>query len=288
MREGIISLPEPKVITEQLTHLKLLLVYHATFGNLEESARIARRFLNFEGALSAHEKLDLIRKAGIALWLAGFTDEALVAVIEANALARAAGLRRVEFALTLMCASVFSDIRDDTASEAWRIKAERIGDEVPSFRENQHYIVIASELAVGAWNLPEIRSWYSMALSTPGITTNRRGRRWVYALEVLDKHVSGTFIDVPAVIDELAAAHRGGDNGQIADFEMAAALRIAVGTEHQAHAEMRLNEYLTRHRHGRQPLSRPLYEAMIRAEVKPPTEPTMAQSVARKMEVAGL
>ena len=279
--EEVMALPEPNTTSERLTYLKLLLVYHASFGDLDESARIARCLINFDGTLSRDETLDLLRKGGTALWLAGFTDESLAAMSEADALARAAGLRRVHFNVALMFASIFSDIHDDVTSKAWWTEAERTANEFPSYRDNQHYIIIGSEIAVAAWDVREIRDWYKMAVSTVGLDTHPRGRRWIYALEVLDKHISGESVDVADAIYRLAMQHRNGDNGQIGDFEMATALRVAMGTTQMAFAEAYVYEYFRSYRHGRQPLSRALYEAMIAAHLDPAVEPTVVGNSAR-------
>jgi hypothetical protein len=277
----IMALPQSKIAAEQLTYLMLLLVYHATFGDLEESARIARRLLNFDGPLSRDERLALLRKGGSALWLAGFPDESLAALKKADAIARSAGLLRVQFTNAIMCASIYSDIHDDVSSKTWRLEAERIADEIPSYREHQHYVVIGSEIAVAAWDVCEIRAWYKRAVSTVGLDTHHRGRRWIFALEVLDKHISGHHLDTIDVIHELAMQHRNGDNGQIADFEMAIALRVALGTAHIAFAVSVVGEYLRSYRHGAQPLSRALYEAMIAAHLDPAVEQTVSRTSAR-------
>ena len=255
---------EPESMADKITFLTFLLVYHAAFGIAGEGVRVARRLLALGSGTSLDARSDLHRKAANVFWTAGLVDEAVVSLSDAYSHAKAAGLRRAEFTTALGCAGICNDVRDDIAARVWWNRAEKVADEIPEFRANQYYVFIATELAAVECGVDEIRKVHNCARSVLSNATNERAQRWLFALQMLERHVSGQPIDADAV-SNLTKGHT---STASADFELAVAIRILNSSGQAELAQRVFDDHLKTRRGGGQPLLRALQEAIRAGHVE--------------------
>jgi hypothetical protein len=154
------------------------------------------------------------------------------------------------FAIAMMTASIYSDLEAVNDSRRWLATAESIADKIPSLRENFEYLVERADIASGTCDLAELQMIYKAARQLGIPSSNHRLRRWAFALRALIDHLAGEDMDSMAAIEELTARHRNEDVGDIADFEIAVALKISLKAERRKTTALRLHQYL-KHRRPR-------------------------------------
>jgi DNA-binding SARP family transcriptional activator len=227
--------------------LQFYLIYYSYFGDPAKARTIAHQMLA-RSDWPIPQQADACRKAGMSLWVGDHATEALEALDRGFELASKSGLSRLAFVIAMMAASIHSDIGTRDESRRWLATAERIADDNPALRDNFEYLITKTDIASATCDVAELQLLIDAAQRLGIPYANHRIRRWATALRALIAHLSGAEMDSKAVIAELTENHRDGELGDIADLEMAIALRISRTAERRATTMLRLRQYLERRR----------------------------------------
>jgi DNA-binding SARP family transcriptional activator len=265
--ELLTPLLQPSGDPTTLHALQFLLIYHTSFGDIDEADRLARQMLR-RTDWPVEQQADACRKAGIALWRCGKLEEAIDAFTNGCALAESTGLARLDFVTALMASSLSSDLGDTRGYRAWLDRAEKIGDRIPSLRANFEYLILRTDIASATCDLTVLSGLYSKGIELGIPDDNERIQRWSRTLKALIEHLSGAYIDYASTIEQLTRYVSHGDDGATGDFEMATALMLSRVSESSRTTRRRLHVYQSRQRRGRTPLSAMLQQVI--AEINNP------------------
>jgi hypothetical protein len=239
---------------ERLDALRFLLIYHSSFGDLDESTTIANELLAADGHWTTEIKSHIHRQAGIALWCAGRPNEAMLALHSAYSLAGERGLRRSQLAIASMCANFHSDLGNDIERDRWLAEADRLATGTAALQTGFDLVSIYIDIASAACDPSEMKKWYEAALEMGRPDGNIRLERWFQTLELLVRHLTGQ-LDAPTeAVRRLTEWKFGRTVSALADFELATALTIGRECESVDIRSDRLANYLVMRR-GRMPLS---------------------------------
>jgi hypothetical protein len=241
----------------------LLMVYHASFGSIGQAVPLAEDLLAAVVNASADVQTDIYRKVGITLWRAGSVSASVSALAKGYDSARFNGMRRSEFSFALMLANFSLDAGDRAASDRWARASEELADEFPSFRDAVAYIINGCDRAAASHDPAHLIHWHGLAVRRREQKSPEILQRWIYAIGVMIDLTKGNVVSGRSTIGRLTQHHAAGDNGDIGDLEMAVALKVVRQSDRSEYGRSLLEDYLSRCRRSRSPLSAALHSAIV-------------------------
>jgi hypothetical protein len=230
-------------------------VYHSAFGDLDESATLARRLLRIASARDPVTAADIYRKSGIALSRAGYLDEAISAFREAVTFAKVAGLRRIHLSMTMAIATSYCDLGNDDCLEHWLGIADELAREDPEFAAD--HISTLADIALARGETGRARQyWRSVEANLAGHTDSRAGR-WLRAVDHAIRQTQGEVFEPQPLVHSMIGSHRrNGEIGDESDIEVGVAIRCLAQHDQLPKAKELLSQYLREYRRRRGPLNR--------------------------------
>jgi len=262
--ENLIKLDE---LDDDPVALKFLVLYHASFGDTINCAKLSRRLIRVAQGARPDIAADLHRYAAGGLWRCGELEEALATFELAFGLAESVGLRTLQFNIASMLGSFYYDIDLEKDSVSWMERAEQIADEVPSLRVSDAYIAASFEIAVTRDDVGELTRLNDVATRDGQPEGGRY--RLVRALEISIQRLSGTLVDPAAAIHELTRHHlMNGESGNVSDLETAIAAELLDQTRGREAARALVASYLQNCRRGAAPIAAMLRNTVRRLEIE--------------------
>ena len=151
--------------SNRLIFLECLLIYHSSFGDIDDSRPIALTILALAKSLDSLCAADARRKAGVALWRLGESETALSAFEEAYADAASSGLSRLQMSIAAALATVYADHGDSQRLHRWLAEAERLATASPILRESTIYATMQADIACALGDAKTTRAWLDRAVA---------------------------------------------------------------------------------------------------------------------------
>jgi DNA-binding SARP family transcriptional activator len=261
--DELASLLAAAPVGSDISSKMLLMVYHASFGSIEQAVPLAEDLLAGVVNASADVQTDIYRKVGITLWRAGNVTASLSALEKGYDCARLNRMRRSEFTIAIVLANFSLDAGRREGSDRWTRISEELANEFPSFRDAVSYIINGCDRAAASHDPADLIHWHGLAVRSQKQESPEILQRWVYAIGVMIDLTKGNVVPGRSSIGRLTQHHAAGDNGDIEDLEIAVALKVARQSDRSEYGRSLLEEYLGRCRRSRSPLSAALQSAII-------------------------
>jgi DNA-binding SARP family transcriptional activator len=243
--------------------LECLLIYHSSFGDIDDSRAVATHLLALADRMDPQSAADARRKAAVALWRLGDTSSALCALEAAYADAVASGLARLQLGIAAGIATGFSDLADTPRQNAWLAEADRVAREAPALRSTTMYLAVHTDIACVTGDDRTMREALERALTSIERTRIGRPGRWHRVFELRLHRLNGSIRDIDAAVDELLSHQKPGfEVGEVSDAEIAVAIEILVAAGQRARAVEIFERYINDYRRVRSPLSRWIRNAL--------------------------
>ena len=241
--------------------LTLLLIYHCSFGDLNEAHRIASQLVRSAESATSTVAADIYRKCGVAFWRLGLTEEALHAFEQCYLRAKRVGLLKLQ----VDSASALMGLQLDISMQGvdyWRQTAESAIAEDCALASRPTYILTRLDFACCTGNLDDARTWLEAAQRLSESSRLIRIQRWVRAAELRLRQLSG---DGPSIeeVKVLLDRHRPNTEvSDIGDFEMAVVTYTFAEHSEFELARQLLARYFGVNRRSRAPLTNMLRSAI--------------------------
>jgi DNA-binding SARP family transcriptional activator len=235
--------------------LMCLLVYHSTFGDLEECRRIVDQLLLLADLSEPTKSADLRRKAGLALWRLGDAERAVLVLEAAYADAAICALRRLQFNVAIGLVGTHAALGNADGKRRWLDEVEHLALDTPTLRASPLYAAMRADVACSQQRPRDAQEWLENALSV--LSKNAAGRmgRWRSVFNIRVCHLRGDIPDTDSAIECLTAHHRLGlEVGEVSDAEIALSVELLVDANRVREAHDLASRYLREFRRARHPL----------------------------------
>jgi DNA-binding SARP family transcriptional activator len=251
----------PVAEQRNLTLLVISLVYHSSFGLMDESCRIADRLLSLADQPAPFTTADIQRKAAIAFRRAGQTQKSLESLHLAYENGARAGLSRLQLLTALLLSVTYRDIGDEDGGRIWLAAADVHAELLPEARLGADYVSAVTETAFLEDKPAVAQRWIEAANAdrVGHFAKSQRAKRWAAAVQAWVDHRPRDASNIRRTVADLTQHHiRGRENGDLGDFELAVSLRLLHSIGDVEQARELLSNYLREFRRSRAPLSRTL------------------------------
>jgi hypothetical protein len=237
--------------------LECLVIYHSSFGDIDDSRSVANSLLALAERMAPQSAADARRKAAVALWRLGDTSSALCALEAAYADAVNSGLARLQLGIAAAIATGFTDLADSQRQNAWLAEADRVAREVPALQSTALYLAVRTDIACVEGDDHAMRESLERVLASMDRTQGGRAGRWYRVFELRLQGLDGCIRDIDRAVSSLLAHQKPGlEVGEVSDAEIAVAIEILSAAGQRATASELLGRYLREFRRVRSPLSR--------------------------------
>jgi len=259
--DGLIRhLPDPDRCNDSST-LTLLLIYHATFGDLGLVREIAAQLLRLVPTVADSVACDIYRKCAIALFRVGDVGETARIFSLCYDLSKRIGLTKMQHDAARMLVGLYHDTYAPD-EQHWQKRAEAIVHEDPQLATRATSIFRQLDIDCGTGDVVKARRSLAIAQRFADGSRLRRIRRWINAAVLRVRHLQGDLPTVTEALSLTASHRRNSEATDIGDFEVAITLYVLASREEYALAQQVLSEYLSTNRRGWGPRTRMLQEAI--------------------------
>ena len=247
--------------------LTLLLIYHCSFGDLDEAHRISSQLRRSAESATGTVAADIYRKCGVAFWRLGLVEEALETFEQCYLRAKQVGLLKLQ----VDAASALMGLQLDVSKQGvdyWRQRAESAIAEDCALASRPSYILTRLDFACCTGNRDDARIWLEAAQRLSESSRLIRIQRWVRAAELRLRQLSG---DGPSIeeVKVLVDGHRpNAEASDIGDFEMAVATYTFAEHSEFELARQLLARYFGVNRRSRAPQTNMLRNAIEELDSK--------------------
>jgi DNA-binding SARP family transcriptional activator len=257
----------PQNTHEQLTFLFCLLVFHSTFGSLEECRSTADRLLGMCQRLDSIAAADVRRKVGIGVLRLGDVARAIEILEAAYTEAASCRLLRLQLNLAVALIGIFASVGNFLEQGHWLDEVERLAREEPTLSESPLYAALHADLACNRRDPDMAEYWLERAANSFASQPFGRMRRWHTVFSLRARHLRGEVSNVDAAVQCLTAHHqRGLEVGEVSDSEVALAIEMLVGANQATKAKEVAVRYFRDCRRARQPVDAWLRSALNSCE----------------------
>jgi hypothetical protein len=247
----------------KLSYLKCLLVYHSTFGTLEQSAAIAESLLSLATEMDAAAAAEVRRMAGVGFWRFGDTTRAIASLESAFADAAKAGLAGMQLKVGIGLIGLYYSLGDRPKAQTWLKQIEGVARGVERFEDSAAYACAQTTMAFMRGDVTAASDWFVRATKATVTTPLGRMGRWHRVFQLRLMYLRGEALDVEATVRDLIAHHRPAlEVGEVSDSEVGLAIEVLSQDGQRERAMEVLRTYLRDYRRARQPLDYDIWTAL--------------------------